>query len=221
MINGGRPDPGLVSSIRFLEYPIIVFLGLDEGKSNLIGSHKDLSQTIGRSDLVPIAYDKSLSRICLKIGASRSPVFLVSVDELYGREPSRITEVCDSFLGFWNSLTQPRKLIPKLEELAERSWREIQSVVAANPECLLSSSDGELSLLCQTIRAENDEAFFGLVEKGASLAGALKIAVTCERLDYVEKLVESGANVNEGVPYAVGHNRKTIREYLEKQMRCN
>jgi hypothetical protein len=51
MINGGRPDPGLVSSIRFLEYPIIVFLGLDEGKSNLIGSHKDLSQTIGRSDV--------------------------------------------------------------------------------------------------------------------------------------------------------------------------
>ena len=61
MINGGRPDPGLVSSIRFLEYPIIVFLGLDEGKSNLIGSHKDLSQTIGRSDLVPIERPRTMA----------------------------------------------------------------------------------------------------------------------------------------------------------------
>ena len=220
-IDGGRPDPALVSSIRFLSYPIVVFLGLNEGKSNLIGSYKDLSQTLGRSDLVPIAYDTSLSRICLKIGGSRSPVFVVSIDELYGREQTRITEVCDSFLVFWNSLTQPRKLIPRYEELAERSWSEIQSVIATNPEYCLPSNNGELSLLCQTIRAENDEAFFGLVENGASLERALEIAVTCQRLDYVEKLVESGSIVNEGIPFAVGPSRKQIREFLEKRMRGN
>lgn len=219
--NGGRPDPALVSSIRLLCYPIVVFLGLDEGKSNLIGSYKDLSQTLTRFDLVPIAYDTSLSRICLKIGASRSPVVVVSIDELYGKEPTKITEVCDSFMKFWNSLTQPTRHIPRHEELAERSWSEIQSVIATNPEYYLSSINGELSLLCQSIRAENDEAFYGLLEKGVSLEGALMIAVNCNRLDYVEKLVESGSVVNEGIRYAVGPSRKKTREYLEKRMRGN
>jgi hypothetical protein len=216
-MNGGRPDPALISSIQFLPYPVLMFLGLDDGKSNVLGAYKDLSQAIGRLDLVPIAFDTSFGRICLKTGLSPSPVVVVTIDDLYGREPTSVVDVCDSFLEFWNSLSQPQKLIPKLEELAERSWREIEMFVTSNPEYLGSSNNGELSLLCQAIRAENDEAFFGLVGKGACLDSALRIAVSCERLDYVEKLVELGSPVADGIPYAVGPSRRKIREYLQQR----
>lgn len=217
-INGGRPDPALVSKIPLLPYPIIVFLGLDESKSNLLRDYQDLKQIIGRSDLLPIAYDTSLSRICLDIGKDPSPIFRVQVDDLYGREPLEIKEVCDSFTRFWKTLSQPLKLIGELEALAQRSWSDIETVVNSNPRYYLASPSDELSLLCQVIRAENDEAFHGLVDKGANLENALRIAVSCERFDYVEKLVESGACVDDAIAYAVGPSRKKIRDYLENRL---
>ncbi|MGN6548154.1 MAG: hypothetical protein ACTHK7_24170 [Aureliella sp.] len=218
-INGGLPDPALVSSFALLPFPILVFLGTGESKSNLLGAYEDLAQSIGDTNLVPIAYDTALRRICLKVGWRRSPVVVVSVDDLYFWEPTRIAPVCGSFSELWESLSQPRKLVAKFEELAQRTWDEIQSVVATNREYYLGASSDELSLLCQVIRAENEDAFFGLVAAGAKLDGALKIAIICERFDFVQKLVQCGADATEGVPYAVGPSRKQIREYLQKYVR--
>ena len=152
----------------------------------------------------------------MRDGPGRSPVYVAPIDTCGDDDtPPTIAKVAENLPEFANSLTQPQEFLSDVEKLAQESWPAVQEYLTAGGDLDAKSPSG-LSLLCQSIRYANDEVFEGLLARGADLTDALRIAVTNHRLDLVKRLVASGSDPADGLPFAVGPKRKEIREFLKE-----
>ncbi|MBL8855512.1 MAG: SMI1/KNR4 family protein [Planctomycetaceae bacterium] len=215
--NGGCPVPSLVSSIPILnEFPIQYFYCLTEPGTTLFYAYESLQESLDVPDLLPIALDMAGQQICLQLDSSQPSIFVVYIDRIYYKDPSTVEFVCASFSELVNSLSQPAKAVSELEVIAALPWAELQAFIVRNPGYYLASRPDELSLLCQTIRCNNTSAFDGLLQAGADREKALMVAVICNRLDIVRTLIGLGSRASDVIRYAVGPDRKELREYLSK-----
>ena len=216
--NGGVPSPNLISRDEILKYPIIVFWGLNSSKSNIVSVYEELLKDIGTTRFLPIAYDMAMRYICICLSTKESAVYVVSIDRMYYKSPTTIQKVFDSFSDFVNSLSQPLEQELEFEILAQLPWPDLEPVIAKNPKYFLGPPSDELSLLCQTIRFQNLAAFEGLLNAGADVTDAMYIAVLNNKIEFVKKLLEFGVLASNGLEYAVGPDRKELRDLLEKQL---
>jgi hypothetical protein len=221
--NGGVPSPRLLSSLPELPYPIGVFYSLTSDYSGLRRVYSDLSEVLGEAgeaplNLLPIAADFGDRNICISLGRTQSPVFIVPQASCADddRVPN-IVKVAECFSTFVNSLSQPEEVESDVEQLAQQSWKEVHKYISTGGDMNAKSPSG-LSLLCQSIRYNNNEVFHGLIARGADLTDAVQIAVMNYRLDLLNILVAKGCDPTEGLDSAVGPKRKEIREFLQREI---
>ncbi len=213
-VNGGVPSPALSSSLPSLPYAILVFYKLVEGYKGLRRMFHDCNESSDlRSKcqwiLLPVASDSGQREICVAIGSHEASMFLYSYEDpdLPIIEPFNVT-----FAQFVASLSQPPEPIIAMEVLASKSWQEIQAFLNRGGQ--IDSVDGELSLLCQSIRCDKPELFDRLMDIGVDTTDAIEVAVLNNRLSILKKLIFAGGDAVEALDFAVGPQRNEMREFL-------
>jgi SMI1-KNR4 cell-wall len=213
-VNGGVPSPALISSLPSLPFRIPVFYKLVEGYYGLRRMFHDCNETSDRRSqcneiLLPIASDTGQREICVSVGPPEASMFLYSYEDpdFPIIEPLHVT-----FAQFVASLSQPEEPIIAMEVLASKSWEEIQAFL--NSGGRIDSIDGELSLLCQSIRCDKPELFDRLMDMGVDITDAVEVAVINNRLSMLKKLIFAGGDAVEALDLAVGPQRKEMREFL-------
>lgn len=221
--NGGVPSPELQSSLPDLPYRIGVFYSLSSEYSGLRRVYSDLSEVLGENRvspqiLLPIASDFGDRNVCISPGRTQSPVFIVPQASCADDDPApTIVKIAESFSAFVDSLSQPEEAFSDVEQLAQKSWKEVHDYMNAGGDMNAKSPSG-LSILCQSIRFSNNDVFHGLIASGADLTDAVQIAVMNYRLDLLKILMAKGCDPAEGLESAVGPKRKEIREFLQREI---
>ena len=225
-MNGGVPTPPLTSSLsELVGYEIMVFYELSDGFCGLRRGFCELRERFTESNcsirsLLPIAGETGNRDICISIGTRRSPIYLVAMEPFgdYDANPPTVEKIAGDWCAFAQSLSQVPEIVDDVEEIAKKDWSEIQEYLDAGGDPNVVGRKG-LSLLCQAIRHNNAAAVEGLLRRGVDLTGALEIAVTNKRDHIVRKLIAGGSAPEEGLPFAVGAQRKHIRDYLRSLLR--
>ncbi len=213
-MNGGVPDPALISSLPTLPYPVLVFHKLVEGYAGLRRVFHDCNETSdlrskGQMILLPVASDSGQREICVSIGGHEALMFLYSYEE---PDSPIIDPLNVTFAQFVASLSQPPEPIIAMEVLASKSWEEILAFMEQGGQ--IDSVDGKLSLLCQSIRCEKPELFDRLMDIGVDITDAVEVAVLNNRLSMLKRLILAGGDATEALDLAVGPERKEMREFL-------
>ncbi len=226
VVNGGVPTPALTSSIsQLMGYEIIVFYKLAEGYCGLRRRFCELQERLPLGNrhvqgLLPVAGDTGNRDICISVGRRRSPIYLVAMEPFgnYDAKPPTVEKIAGDWREFVQSLSQTPDITDDVEELAKKEWSEIQHYLDSGGDPNAVGRKG-LSLLCQAIRHNNVDAVHGLLARDANLTGALEMAVTNKRDNIVRELVAKGCKPEEGLPFAVGPQRRHIRAYLRSLLR--
>lgn len=209
--NGGVCKPALVSSV--LDYEILGFFSLQDGWKGLRQVFGDVDEQLGgeTAKYLPFAHDTGGRCIAIEVGLGTSPVFLV--------EGKSVDQIAHSFENFVQTLSQPQEPILVLEELARKTWADVESHINAGGD--VRGSEDELSLLCQAIRCDNIEIFRRLTKScvdAVELSDAIEIAVLNGRLQMLEILIEIGGDPEEALDMAVGPDRKQMRAFLQSRL---
>ena len=213
-VNGGVPSPALSSSLPSLPYCIPVFYELVEGYYGLRRMFHDCNETSDlrskRNEiLLPVASDTGQREICVSVGNHETSMFLYSYED---PDLPIIEALNVTFEQFVASLSQPPEPIIAMEVLASKSWQEIQDFLNSGGQ--IDSVDGELSLLCQSIRCDKPELFDRLMDMGVDITDAVEVAVLNNRLSMLKRLILAGGDAVEALDLAVGPQRKEMREFL-------
>lgn len=211
MHNGGVLCPEAISSEPLLIYPIITFLSV----SSILIELKEIPE-LGENGIFPIAYDKGLRLLCIESLIENTQVYVLEIDRMYNVSPTQVFTVCRTVEEFFDSLSQVSPEVDLATSIASQSWNVVLNKYSIQQLQSIKAANGN-SVLCEAMRLENDELVKALIESNFDHSGAMEIAVTNRRLDYVQLLLKHGIDPGDGIDFAVGYSRREIRNLLQAE----